>query len=65
MGEGVKNRMRKYLQETTMATYTISVIPGDGIGREVVPEGIRVLERAGGRYGIAFKWEMLPWSCQT
>ena len=27
-------------------TYSISVIPGDGIGKEVMPEGIRVLERA-------------------
>ena len=25
--------------------YTISVIPGDGIGKEVMPEGVRVLER--------------------
>ena len=30
-----------------MSTYTIAVIPGDGIGKEVVPEGIRVLEAAG------------------
>lgn len=27
-----------------MASYKIAVIPGDGIGREVVPEGIRVLD---------------------
>ena len=27
-------------------TYDIAVIPGDGIGKEVVPEGIRVLEAA-------------------
>jgi len=30
-----------------MATYRIAVIPGDGIGKEVVPEGQRVLEAAG------------------
>ena len=30
-----------------MTTYRIAVIPGDGIGREVVPEGVRVLEAAG------------------
>jgi tartrate dehydrogenase/decarboxylase/D-malate dehydrogenase len=48
-----------------MPTYTIAVIPGDGIGKEVVPEGIRVLERGGGRYGISFKWEMFSWSCET
>ena len=30
----------------TMTRYRIAVIPGDGIGKEVVPEGIRVLESA-------------------
>ncbi|MBV2151202.1 tartrate dehydrogenase [Sphingobium sp. AS12] len=39
--------------------YNISVIPGDGIGKEVMPEGIRVLERAASLYGftIAQKWQ--------
>lgn len=32
----------------------IAVIAGDGIGREVVPEGLRVLEAAGRRFGLAF-----------
>ncbi len=35
-----------------MKTYKIAVIPGDGIGKEVVPEGLRVLEAAGRRFGI-------------
>ena len=30
----------------------IAVIPGDGIGNEVVPEGIRVLEAVGARFGL-------------
>ena len=46
-----------------MARHKIAVIAGDGIGREVVPEGIRVLEAAGSRHGIGFEWEELPWSC--
>ena len=33
--------------------YEIAVIPGDGIGREVVPEGIRVLEAVARRFGLA------------
>jgi tartrate dehydrogenase/decarboxylase/D-malate dehydrogenase len=33
-------------------TYRIAVIPGDGIGREVVPEGLRVLEAAAARHGF-------------
>ncbi len=46
-------------------TYEIAVIPGDGIGREVVPEGMRVLDAAGRRFGIAFRWHSLDWSCET
>ena len=33
-------------------TYKIAVIPGDGIGREVVPEGVRVLQAAATRFGF-------------
>jgi tartrate dehydrogenase/decarboxylase/D-malate dehydrogenase len=33
-------------------TYKIAVIPGDGIGREVVPEGVRVLEAAAKQFGF-------------
>jgi tartrate dehydrogenase/decarboxylase/D-malate dehydrogenase len=32
--------------------YKIAVIPGDGIGREVVPEGVRVLEAAAKQFGF-------------
>src|SRR5262252_4409004 len=46
-----------------MKTYRVAVIPGDGIGHEVVPEGIRVLEAAGRRFGIAFIWDQLDWGC--
>lgn len=46
-----------------MNHYKIAVIPGDGIGKEVVPEGMRVLEAAGARYGISFHWDEFPWSC--
>ncbi|MGH2615198.1 MAG: tartrate dehydrogenase [Thermomicrobiales bacterium] len=46
--------------------YEIAVIPGDGIGTEVIPEGLRVLERlaeqSGGRYRFAFA--SFPWGCQ-
>lgn len=47
-----------------MSTYRVAVIPGDGIGREVVPEGIRVLEAAGARFDIGFEWRELDWSCE-
>jgi tartrate dehydrogenase/decarboxylase/D-malate dehydrogenase len=47
-----------------MAKYRIAVIPGDGIGKEVVPEGIQVLEKAGGRFGVEFQWDDFDWSCE-
>src|ERR1700751_977775 len=42
----------------TMATnrvYRIAVIPGDGIGKEVMPEGVRVLEAAAKKYGFELR----------
>jgi len=48
-----------------MKTFNIAVIAGDGIGREVVPEGIRVLAAAGERYGFQFDWHAFDWSCET
>ncbi|MBI2312667.1 MAG: tartrate dehydrogenase [Betaproteobacteria bacterium] len=47
-----------------MQNYRIAVIPGDGIGKEVVPEGIRVLDAAATRYGFGFQWDVFPWSCE-
>ncbi|NNL48002.1 MAG: tartrate dehydrogenase, partial [Acidimicrobiia bacterium] len=43
----------------------IAVIPGDGIGKEVIPQGIRALETAGGRHGVEFRWTEFDWSCET
>ena len=47
-----------------MRDFRIAVIPGDGIGKEVVPEGIRVLEAAAAKHGLMFHWDELPWSCE-
>ncbi len=47
-----------------MKRYQIAVIPGDGIGKEVVPEGLRVLEAAGAKYGLKLSWDSFPWSCE-
>jgi tartrate dehydrogenase/decarboxylase/D-malate dehydrogenase len=47
-----------------MKRYKIAVIPGDGIGKEVVPEGIRVLDASAAKYGVEFNWESFPWSCE-
>jgi tartrate dehydrogenase/decarboxylase/D-malate dehydrogenase len=39
----------------TNRTYRIAVIPGDGIGKEVVPEGVRVLEQAAKKFGFTLQ----------
>ncbi len=46
-----------------MKHYRIAAIPGDGIGKEVVPEGIRVLEAAARRFGFRLTWDNFPWNC--
>ena len=45
-------------------TYRIVVIPGDGIGNEVMPEAIKVLEVLAGRYDFNFVFEEKDWSCE-
>jgi tartrate dehydrogenase/decarboxylase / D-malate dehydrogenase len=45
--------------------HRIAVIPGDGIGKEVLPEGMRVLEAAGRRFGFDLDWKQFDWSCEV
>jgi 3-isopropylmalate dehydrogenase len=40
----------------------IAIIPGDGIGKEVTAEAVKVLEAVGRRFGRTFALEHLPWS---
>lgn len=44
--------------------HRIAVIPGDGIGKEVLPEGMRVLEAAGRRFSFELEWRLFDWSCE-
>ena len=48
-----------------MKSYKIAVIEGDGIGREVVPEGIRVLEAAARTFDFSISWQHFDWNCET
>jgi len=48
-----------------MAQYSIACIPGDGIGKEVVPEGVRVLRAAADRFGFSLAFHDFDWSCET
>ena len=56
---GKGNRMER-------RTIRIAVIPGDGIGKEVVPEGLRVLDHLADRSvgDLAFEFELFPWGCE-
>lgn len=45
-----------------MKTHKIAVIAGDGIGKEVTPEGLRVLEAAARRFGIALDIQTMAWA---
>ena len=44
--------------------HRIAVVPGDGIGKETVPEGMRVLDAVGQRFGIEFHWQHFDWGCE-
>src|SRR5712691_11420554 len=44
--------------------HRIAAIPGDGIGKEVVPQGMRVLDAAGRRFGFEVEWTTFDWSCE-
>lgn len=47
-----------------MHTYKIAVIPGDGIGKEVVPAAIEVLDQIAALDGsFRFSWTEFPWGC--
>ncbi len=47
-----------------MSEYNVAVIRGDGIGIEVVEEGIKVLNAVGGEYGIKWNWVEHPWGSE-
>jgi tartrate dehydrogenase/decarboxylase / D-malate dehydrogenase len=43
--------------------YKIAVIPGDGIGREVVPAAIEILDVVAQQHGFKFSWTEFEWGC--
>jgi len=45
-----------------MKTYRIAAIPGDGIGKEVLPEGVRVLDAAAAKFGFRCDWQWFDWA---
>lgn len=43
-------------------SFNIAVIPGDGIGNEVMPEGMRVLEAVAERFSLDLKFRHIDWA---
>jgi len=47
---------------STTRTHRIAVIPGDGIGQEVMPEALRVLQAVQQRFGVALELTPIAWA---
>ncbi|WP_295532296.1 tartrate dehydrogenase [uncultured Pseudacidovorax sp.] len=47
---------------TPTRPFRIAILPGDGIGKEVMPEGLRALDAAAKRFGIAIEYSHFEWA---
>jgi tartrate dehydrogenase/decarboxylase/D-malate dehydrogenase len=48
-----------------VTTYRIAVIPGDGIGQEVMPPAQHVLRNVAEKFGFGLDFRAFDWSCET
>jgi tartrate dehydrogenase/decarboxylase/D-malate dehydrogenase len=48
-----------------MSKHRIAVIPGDGIGREVMPPALEVLDTVARKFGITLHYDRFDWSCDN
>jgi tartrate dehydrogenase/decarboxylase/D-malate dehydrogenase len=55
--------MTKNVNATEPRHYSIATLPGDGIGNEVVPAAIAVLDAVGAIHGVSFDWRHQEWGC--
>lgn len=44
--------------------YNIALIPGDGIGKEVIPEGVRTLNAVASKFNFTVSYTTFPFSCE-
>ena len=44
-----------------MAEHKIAIIRGDGIGVDVIEEGLKALNAVAPKFGISFKFTEFPW----
>jgi tartrate dehydrogenase/decarboxylase / D-malate dehydrogenase len=47
-----------------MNEHRIALVPGDGIGKEVLPAACAVLDTVGARHGLTFRYDSFDWSCE-
>src|SRR6202050_3434546 len=45
--------------------HRIAVVPGDGIGKETVPEALKVMDVVSRRFGFELELAHYDWSCET
>ena len=45
-----------------MTTHKIAVLAGDGIGKEVMPEGLRAVQAAAERFGVSLEFKHFEWA---
>ena len=48
-----------------MSTYRLNVIPGDGIGQEVIPAGLRIAEHVARQHGFGLSYQQFDLRCET
>jgi tartrate dehydrogenase/decarboxylase/D-malate dehydrogenase len=48
-----------------VASYRIAVIPGDGIGREVMPPALKIIQAVSALHGFDCQFQHFDWSCET
>ena len=46
-------------------TYNIALIPGDGIGKEVVPEAVKIIKALSKQHGFEMTYTEFPYSCES
>src|ERR1700676_4584738 len=52
------------MAETSKKNFSVAVIPGDGVGKEVTPAAQHVLTVAGRRYGVEFNFDEFSWGSE-
>ena len=54
---------KRQMNPPAQKQFHVALIPGDGIGKEVVPPAVDVLEAVGRRHGFGFHWTEHDWGC--